>query len=546
MLAIIVIFLRILSLTSGLICQDYFCSGPVDVSGLGECMNSSQLLTNPNDTKQYALLVSESREPHSYEHLSLLINGLYAQANNYSFTYLLQSESIVKLHKTDWQWNKVSAAMTLLYHQRRKHGYMGNVEYLMVMDVDVLILDFTLNLTTIIQGHPLTDIILFSDTKDGVNAGFLIIKNTQWALGVLYKWWELRRKVPNAQDALCMIYDMYREQIRQEERLLHQARIKGKDIEYVLNPHQMIILPYVGLLGMYPTYGGSAKPLHPPILHLRGLQKEVKDEVIRSVADQLCQLGSSQIYQKEVIPPPASPSPTPTWPPCSTNRLYVHPRHVLHSQRSTTLHTARHTLQLLHDTIHRVRQLLIQPEKNMAKPLPLGSLSQLVEDALVATRQFCDIRQAYDLLQERIHEYHSGDLACQSDVSLTEGEGEWKVNIYGDDKKTSSTENALISSLQVDCYELLEHLHRVAIEASDAWAMTRYPNHDVENRREAHEVLNYQEDGNITSIRYVSAKCRYEIFMGLAAARGEADIRALGKEVRDRGSFIIAVVIIIA
>jgi hypothetical protein len=259
-------FICIASIAHGMICEKHVCFDGFDGIGLNQCLDSGDGLSAPKDMHEYAMLMAAAKDPSKYDALSFVLNMNYAISNNLSFSHLKPADSIALLHKTDWRWNKVSAAMTIFYHQLRARGVSSNLEYLIVVDSDVAILDWSLNISKLINRQPDADIFLFNDVVDGVSSKFIIFRKTHLSLDVLYKWWALRRSIDDPQVAFCATMDHF--------KITNEAAFAAK----------VAVAPSRGVFSPRVLHKSNSPSTKHSIVSLEGLSEEVKYEILRNIS----------------------------------------------------------------------------------------------------------------------------------------------------------------------------------------------------------------------------------------------------------------------
>lgn len=57
---------------------------------------------------------------------------------------------------------------------------------------DILLLDLTVRIEKIAAQYPDAHIIMSSDVSSLCNSGFVIVRNTPWAIRFLTRWWDQR------------------------------------------------------------------------------------------------------------------------------------------------------------------------------------------------------------------------------------------------------------------------------------------------------------------------------------------------------------------
>jgi hypothetical protein len=172
------------------------------MDALISCVNSSSTFTRPivDDSIVYAMFASP--EVYSYASHTMLVNGAFFEYNGYA-ARLLSKETGDDWHPKDRRWNKVRAIVRAFQQQGQgSEGVTGqqphnsawahNTRALVFIDTDLLLLDWSLDVTTLLDKHAQADLILSADALDVGNTGFLIVRNTEWAVSFFNEWWESR------------------------------------------------------------------------------------------------------------------------------------------------------------------------------------------------------------------------------------------------------------------------------------------------------------------------------------------------------------------
>ena len=118
-----------------------------------------------------------------YAAYSLAINAAYVSERGYGFViHSPQTQS--NFEPRDARWNRV----------RILSGMMAlNYDYLVWIDADLAVTDWSLSLEDLISLHPKSDIIISAEhhAETGVaNTGSIIVKNSKWARSFLERWWD--------------------------------------------------------------------------------------------------------------------------------------------------------------------------------------------------------------------------------------------------------------------------------------------------------------------------------------------------------------------
>jgi len=122
------------------------------------------------------------------------INTAYAEHNNY-VCLMFSPETGHEFEPYDQRWNKVKIVLDMIDPLSKLGRFF---EYVVWFDADLVVLDFSFNLTSLIEQHPGAQMIFSRDPQieNGVvNSGFFIAKNSDWSRDFLSKWWSTYDRV---------------------------------------------------------------------------------------------------------------------------------------------------------------------------------------------------------------------------------------------------------------------------------------------------------------------------------------------------------------
>eukprot|EP01031_Cornospumella_fuschlensis_P034412 gene34412-41651_t len=197
--------------------------------------------------------------------------GAYAEHHQYKFcshTTIQPSD----VDEEDFRWHKVR----LMYEAL--DSYAKNVEYLVWIDADAIILDFSLDIQQQAASHPEADVIVSADIRQGLmNSGFMVIRNTPWSRLFLQQWWTVAdRSTVCDQDAFDVLYQSYSES--------DKARVKILSTD-ALNSHP-------------PAWKYFASTS--AVLHLMGESASYRAVVFHQAFQSVCQAKAGGILRKQL------------------------------------------------------------------------------------------------------------------------------------------------------------------------------------------------------------------------------------------------------
>eukprot|EP01031_Cornospumella_fuschlensis_P041259 gene41259-50356_t len=115
---------------------------------------------------------------------ALAVNAAYAERRGYAYHIFSEDQHSQLQLDADARWNKV----LFLLETMKTHDY----EYVTWVDADLVILDFSLDLVALANQYHTADVIMSKDKATAPfigNTGLIIIRNTNWSIEFLQKWW---------------------------------------------------------------------------------------------------------------------------------------------------------------------------------------------------------------------------------------------------------------------------------------------------------------------------------------------------------------------
>lgn len=212
-------------------------------------------------TKRVAIAMFASNKTMSYAPFTVLINSYYCDQKNYDFR--LYTDANTPFSHTDKRWNKIGIVVDAF----SSDGWGKDLEYLVVLDADLIITDFSLDIGSVATSYPNAHLLMSRDAADIANSGFLIVKHSDWVLNFFSLWWEKRFTSPTDQFAF-------------NELFYHLGE-----------PHEIALLPPSEINSEYPVYLTFSPQSR--VLHLFGEIDEIRIEVFKFASSELCRYISS-------------------------------------------------------------------------------------------------------------------------------------------------------------------------------------------------------------------------------------------------------------
>ena len=248
----------------------------VDESDFMSCLFESNNVLDINYTaRENVMMVTHVTESiMQYSSLSIMINSIFAMQNNLS--YLVVRERDIDTKHKDPRWNKVIVTIDLIAKELLQTERIHRISYFVVMDADVVVLDWDFSIRDIATAHPSAHIILSNDKFDIANTGVMIVRCSKWSLEMFRMWWEMRQDFGSDQQAFSSLYST-----------LQSTKISKQRI--VIIPSRVLNTPY-------PVYA-STDISTLMVLHLMGLPDEVRREVLQIALTSLCHHLSKSSFE---------------------------------------------------------------------------------------------------------------------------------------------------------------------------------------------------------------------------------------------------------
>jgi hypothetical protein len=229
-----------------------------------------------NDMKgKVAIAMFASNKTMSYAPYTILINSYFCNLKNYHFRLFLDTNTPFSF--SDKRWNKIGIVVDAF----REDGWAKHFDSIVVVDADLIVADFSLDIGSILSASPQAHLIMSKDAADVANSGFLIAKNSEWSLNFFSMWWERRSVTSTDQSAFNELFQRLGE------------------------PPQIALLSPGEVNSEYPVYQTFSPQSR--VLHLFGEIDAIRSEVFRSAASELCLHISAPSPKKRRGPPKRPP-----------------------------------------------------------------------------------------------------------------------------------------------------------------------------------------------------------------------------------------------
>lgn len=224
------------------------------LSGLSHLVNSTK-----NKSAQAAVVTSVTPDiVPKYAGYSLALNAIYTEHWGFAYHAYSEDKHTSLVLDADPRWNKV----LFLLKTMQTNSY----EYVIWMDADLVVLDFSLDLLDIARQHSGADIIMSKDKASAPfvgNTGLMIIRCTAWSIDFLQRWWSSYDR-SRCCDQHALTWLMQEEQSRQ----------------------RIVFLPTPLIGSDFPIWTQFRDD--DPVLHLAGLTSLVRKEVFSFAWRHVC------------------------------------------------------------------------------------------------------------------------------------------------------------------------------------------------------------------------------------------------------------------
>ena len=249
----------------------YFAKSQALAEDLIRCVNSSSSLVKDiiDDAIVYTMFASP--EVFTYASHTTLANGAFFEHSGHA-ARLLSHETGDDFYPKDRRWNKIRAIVRAFSND----GWAQKTQALVSIDTDLLILDWSLDAGQILDAHPEADLIMSADALDVGNTGFLIVRNTKWALSFFQEWWDSR----HMKHTFC------------DQHVLNKliTGLRTKELS-----HKVHVLPNNAVNSRWPALETMDETDR--VLHLMGETTPFRAAVARHASHSLCE--AAQRYSAE-------------------------------------------------------------------------------------------------------------------------------------------------------------------------------------------------------------------------------------------------------
>jgi hypothetical protein len=260
------LFLRILAVLGIVYCWPQKCCDVItNEDAIATCINWDDEKENSN--RKVAVAMFASNKTMSYAPFTALIDSYYCDSKNYDFK--LFTDSNTPFSHTDKRWNKIGIVVDAF----STSGWGKDLEYLVVIDADLIITDLSLDIESIASSYPNAHLLMSRDAADIANSGFLIVKYSDWVVNFFSLWWKKRSTSSTDQFAFNELY-----------------RLLGE-------PDEIALLPPSEINSEYPVYQTFSPQSH--VLHLFGEIDEIRTEVFKFASSELCRHVTSSAASRK-------------------------------------------------------------------------------------------------------------------------------------------------------------------------------------------------------------------------------------------------------
>jgi hypothetical protein len=240
--------------------SDPCCQNLDEPIKLISCIENSDVLQPMQSNISFVSFTSD--DILSYSAFTFLLNSIYGRHKKYSMKLLREADG--DYHPQDKRWNKIGAVLAAL---NPINGWARNTDYIVAIDADLVVVDYSLDIAQLGAQHPSAHLILSTDHSDIGNTGFMIIKNTKWARDFFGIWWDMRYSFDCDQHALNDLYGRLQQSNKSRKRVA--------------------VLPAGEINTEFPIYANFDSN-RSRVLHMVGEKNNVREEVFRAAATHHC------------------------------------------------------------------------------------------------------------------------------------------------------------------------------------------------------------------------------------------------------------------
>ncbi len=167
----------------------------------------------PRERRRYHFITSTTKNIINYASYAIAINAAFIMSHSEICSFQIHNEDDYRhlnIYDSDARWNKIKFLTEAIESSHLASS--SQIEWFIWLDADLVIVDFSLSIEQLLlqYANSNTEIIMSRDkntTSFIANSGFIIVKNSVWALDFLKLWWSTYdRRTCCDQNALTWLY----------------------------------------------------------------------------------------------------------------------------------------------------------------------------------------------------------------------------------------------------------------------------------------------------------------------------------------------------
>lgn len=276
------------------------CCSSESEGELLSCVKKSAQSRWDETTRSIAVVTYSSQDILNYSTFSHFVNEAYSSFNNYRY-YVADSVN-ASFETLDPRWNKIRILSDAI---NPKSGWANETDYIVWVDADLIMTNFSFRFEQIIDKFPDAHVIASEDASKSdtvMNSGALILKNSKFTRQFLDRWWgydddylkdhenfhkTLVRKYYNVFGEQSQLHAVYKWYEKQESKLAATKKKKSKKNAYASGDFNKItVLPSDSINSHNPAF--LFQKDSNSVLHLMQDIAAVRTRAFKLAFDDIC------------------------------------------------------------------------------------------------------------------------------------------------------------------------------------------------------------------------------------------------------------------
>jgi hypothetical protein len=222
--------------------------------------------TSQSGDYKFAFVTYATESIAGYAASAFAVNQAYVESNGHLMR--LADPAISNYEPQDARWNKVKIL------ERAFNTFAKDCDYLVWLDADLILLDFSMDLSRIVRTHPKGEFyVSLSTSTDLMNSGFVILKNSKWVRDwLLPEWWRSDDRGTSS-----------------DQEVFNQLYVRHKQDQQLSS---RVVLLEPAALNSDPPAAVKQKPDH-QVLHLMGNRDPYREAVFGTAWSEVCRAAAA-------------------------------------------------------------------------------------------------------------------------------------------------------------------------------------------------------------------------------------------------------------